>query len=196
MERDFEELKILFAQKHSSAPHRHIETVKKIPVLTFLKTGHTQTMIVFFITAFAIVFIDKLSSEKIRTSSSGFWILLACALYSALSKAYLLFRLNQVKPTQPVLKTITLLEQHRKLNMAMLTYGELLYTLVLSAGVYLYLQPVVPLLQKEHPYVIELALGAYILWAFIHTVFFKRKNLKTELEILEVHIQTLRSENS
>lgn len=195
MERDFEELKMMFAQKRSSVPNRQVTPVKEIQVLAFLKTGHIQTMIVFFVTAFAIVFIDKLSSEKIKTSSFGFWLLLCCALYYAFSKAYLLHRLNRVKPTQPVFQTIALLEQYKKLNVLVQTYGELLYAIVLSAGVYLYIQPIVPFLQKEHPYVMESVLGVYILWVCVYSLFFKRKKLKTELQILDTYIQTLKSEN-
>lgn len=194
METDFDELKIVFAQKQSPA-HWQKKTDNATPVLSGLKTGYAKTIFVFMLTAIAIVLVDRLNAQSISTSVNGFRILLVCALYYALSKAYLLYRLDRIKPTLPVLQAIQELERYKKLNTVALTYGELLYAIVLSIGVYLYIQALAPLLEKENPYVLNLVLGAYILWVAIHTLVIKRRHLKKELFVLETYIQTLRSEH-
>lgn len=193
METDFDELKIVFAQKQSSARWQK-KTDKATPVLSGLKTGYTKTIFIFLLTAIAIVLIDRLNSQSISTSVNGFRILLGCALYYALSKLYLIYRLERIKPTLPVLRAIQELERYKKLNTAVLTYGELLYAIVLSIGVCLYVQALAPLLEKENPYVLNLVLGAYILWVAIHTLVIKRKQLQKQLSVLETYINTLQTE--
>ncbi len=194
MERDFDELKAVFAQKRSSVPLWQHTSEKAIPVLSALKTGYVRTCVVFVLTAVAIVVVDKLSPPTVTTSAEGFRILLGCALYYALSNVYLLYRLGRIKPTLPVLQAIEQLERHKKLTIRMLTYGELFYTVVLSAGVYLYVQALMPLLEKEHPLVIPCVLSAYILWAACYTLLIRRRHLRKELRVLETYMQTLKSE--
>ena len=194
MERDFDELKTVFAQKRSPASLWQIKPEKAIPVLSALKTGYARTIFVFVMTAVAIVLADKLSSATVTTSAEGFRILLGCALYYALSKAYLLYRLGRVKPTLPVFQAIEQLERYKKLTTRMLTYGELPYAIVLSTGVYLYAQALMPLFEKENPLAIPCVLGVYILWAAFYTLVIRRRHLRNELCVLETYIQTLRSE--
>lgn len=192
MERDFDELKMAFSQKRTSVLHLSGKNEKGIPVLAALKTGYAKTILMFVMTALVIVLVDQLSSASIRTSAAGFRILLGCALYYALTKVYLLYRLGRVKPTLPVLQAIEQLERYQKLNTVMLSYGELLYAIVLSIGVYLYIKPLMPFFEKENPGIIPLVLGAYILWTVIYTLVIKRKQLRKELRIVEAYIQTLK----
>nr|WP_315152235.1 hypothetical protein [uncultured Flavobacterium sp.] len=199
MEKDFEELKTLFQQKKASVTlSKKVADQKAKDDIALLKKNHLKTIIVFIITAIAIIYIDRINAEKMVTSDYGFWILIGCSLYYALSKTYLLYRLNKVKPTQSVLQTIEQLEDYKKRNIWMHTYGEVLYVLVLGFGVYLYLRPVLDkfLLDKTGRTILCFwwVWGACIVWMIFYTFFIKRRRMKKDVAILEKYIQSIKSE--
>lgn len=199
MEKDFEELKTLFQQKKASVTlSQKVVDQKAKDDIALLKKNHLKTIIVFIITAIAIIYIDRINAEKMVTSDYGFWILIVCSLYYALSKTYLLYSLNKVKPTQSVLQTIEQLEDYKKRNIWMHTYGEVLYVLVLGFGVYLYLRPVLDkfLLDKTGRTILCFwwVWGACIVWMIFYTFFIKRRRMKKDVAILEKYIQSIKSE--
>lgn len=196
MEKDFEELKVLFQQKTASATlSQKVVEQKAKSHLSELKRNHYKTIILFVTTAIAIIWIDKISSEKMATSAYGFWILIGCSLYYAASKIYLLNRLNDIKPTESVLSTIQQLEKYKKLNIRMHTYGEIVYVLVLNFGVYLYLRPVLNkfLLDKTGHTILCFwwIWAACICWMIFYTFFIKRKRMKKDSSIIEKYITEL-----
>lgn len=199
MEKDFEELKTLFQQKKASITlSQKVVDQKTKNDIALLKKNHLKTIITFIITAIALIFIDKINSEKIETSAYGLCILIGCSVYYALSKTYLLYRLNKVKPTESVLQTIKQLENYKKLNIWMHTYGEVFYVLVLSCGVYLYLRPVLDkfLLDKTGRTILCFwwVWGTCIVWMIFYTFFIKRRRMKKDVAILEKYIQAIKSE--
>lgn len=199
MEKDFEELKTLFQQKKASVTlSQKVVDQKAKDDIALLKKNHLTTIIVFIITAIAILYIDSLNAQKLVTSDSGFWILIGCSVYYALSKTYLLYRLNKVRPTHSVLQTIEQLEDYKKLNIWMHTYGEVLYGLVLGFGVYLYLRPVLDkfLLDKTGRTILCFwwVWGACIVWMIFYTFVIKRRRMKKDVAILEKYIQSIKSE--
>lgn len=199
MEKDFEELKTLFQQKKASVTlSQKVVGQKAKDDIALLKKNHLKTIITFIITAVAIVYIDRINAQKLDTSDYGFWILIGCSLYYALSKTYLLYRLNKIKPTQSVLQAIEQLEGYKKLNIWMHTYGEVLYVLVLGFGVYLYLRPVLDkfLLDKTGRTILCFwwIWGAFIVWMIIYTFVIKRRRMKKDVNILEKYIQSIKSE--
>lgn len=199
MEKEFEELKALFQQKKPS-PTLSVKGIDKKAQgqLQQLKKNHFTNIATFIVTALAIVIIDNINAQKMQTSAYGFWILIGCAVYYALSKAYLLHKLNQIKPTATILQTIQKLETYKKLNIWFHTYGEVMYALVLGLGVYLYLRPVLDkfLLDKTGRTILCFwyIWGTLILWMLIHTFFIKRRRMKKEVRILETYIEVLKSE--
>ena len=200
MEKDFEELKTLFQQKKASVTlSRKVVDQKAKDAISLLKKNHLKTIVIFIVTAFALIFIDKVNSERMETSAYGFWILIGCSSYYASSKTYLLSRLSKVKPTQSVLQTIEQLEAYKKLNIWMHTYGEVLYVLVLGFGVYLYLRPVLDkfLLDKTGRTVLCFwwVWGGCILWMIFYTFVIKRRAMKKDVAILEKYIESIQSEN-
>lgn len=198
MEKDFEELKTLFRQRKASVTlSQKVVDQKAKNDLALLKKNHLKTIITFIITAIAIVVIDNINAQKVNTSRFGFWILIGCSLYYALSKTYLLYRLNKINPTQSVLQTITQLESYKKTNIWMHTYGEILYVLVLSFGVYFYLRPVLDrfLLDKTGHTILCFwwVWGACIVWMILYTFVIKRKRMKKDVAILDKYIQSIKS---
>lgn len=199
MEKDLEELKTLFQQKKASVTlSQKVVDQKNKDAIALLKKNHLKTIITFIITAIALVYIDKINSEKFATSACGFWVLIGCSLYYSFSKTYLFYRLNKIKPTQTVLQTIRELESYKKLNIWMHTYGEVLYILVLGFGVYLYLRPVLDtfLLDKTGHTILCFwwIWAACIAWMIFYTFVFKRRRMKKDLAVLEKYIQAIKSE--
>lgn len=199
MEKDFEELKTLFQQKKASVTlSQKVTGLKAKDEISLLKRNHLKTIITFIITTIALVFIDKLNSEKLETSAYGFWILMGCSLYYALSKTYLFYRLTKIKPTQTVLQTIKQSESYKKLNIWMHTYGEVLYVLVLGLGVYLYLRPVLDkfLLDKTGRTILCFwwVWGTCIVGMIFYAFFIKRRRMKKDVAILEKYMQSIKSE--
>ncbi len=198
MEKDFEELKTLFQQKKASVTlsQKEVELKAKTEI-GLLKKNHYQTILTFVLTSIAIIYIDTLNAEKMITSITGFWLLLGCALYYALIKSYLLYRLNEIKPTQSVLQTIHQLERYKKLNAWMATYGEIIYLLILSLGVYLYLQPVIIKFSLEEKKInilwIYSVFGAYFLWTVIYMLVIKRRQLQKDIRLLEKFLQSIKT---
>lgn len=199
MEKDFEELKTLFQQKKASVTlSQKVVDKKAKDDITLLKRNHLKTILIFILTALAIIYIDTLNVQKLETSVSGFWILMGCSLYYALSKTYLLYRLNKIKPTTSVLHAIKQLEEYKKLNILMHTYGEMLYVLVLGLGVYLYLRPVLDtfLLDKTGRTILCFwwVWGTYIAWMIVYTFVIKRRRMKKDVFILEKYSIAIKSE--
>ncbi|WP_281233759.1 hypothetical protein [Flavobacterium gelatinilyticum] len=199
MEKDFEELKTLFQQKKPSAAFSQKVVDQKVKDdISGLKINHLKTIITFIITPIALVYIDSLNAEKMDTSASGFWILIGCSLYYALSKTYLLYRLSKIRPIESVLETVKKLERYKKLNIWMHTYGEVLYVLILGFGVYLYLRPVLDkfLLDKTGRTILCFwwVWGICILWMFFYTFVIKRRRMKKDVAILEKYMQYIKSE--
>lgn len=196
MEKDLEELKILYRKKGISVKvSANSITDMSGSTLSFLRKDHLKNVFVFLSTALVLFYADRISASKITTSAWGFRILMGCAIYYALSKAYMYYRLGQIDPTQSVLQTIRKLEFYKKLNEVMMTYGELAYLSLISFGVYLYLQPIAPLFEKHNAVWIKLVWGTYVLWAVFNAFFIKRKKLRKEISLLENYIQTLISEH-
>lgn len=198
MEKEFEELKELFQHKKASTTlSAAIVDRKAKGQLWALKKNHIVNIATFIITAFAILMINHINSQKMETSDLGFWILIGCSLYYALSKAYLLHKLNQIKPGEAVLTAIQRLEAYKKLNIWFHTYGEVSYALVLGLGIYLYLRPVLDkfLLDKTGRTVLCFwwIWGACIIWMLIYTFVIKRKRMRKDIDLLEAYIQTLLS---
>lgn len=199
MEKEFKELKELFQQKKASVTLSPTIVSKKAKgQLHSLKKNHIINIATFLITAFAILFIDHINAQKMKTSSLGFWILIGCSVYYALSKAYLLYRLSHIKSTEPVLQSIQKLEAYKKLNIWFHTYGEVMYNLVLGFGVYLYLRPVLDkfLLDKTGRTILCFwyIWVTLILWMLFHTFFIKRRRMKKDVRILEDYITSLESD--
>ncbi len=199
MEKDFEELKMLFQQKRASITlSQKVVDRKTKDSMALLKRDHLKTIISFVLTAIAIIYIDKVSAQKLETSAYGFWILIGCSLYYAMSKTYLLYRLNAIKSTENVLQTIKRLENYKKLNIWMHTYGEVGYAMVLASGVYLYLRPVLDkfLLDKTGKTILCFwwVWGACLAWMICYTFIIKRRRMKKDVEILEKYIESIKSE--
>lgn len=199
MEKEFEELKELFQQKKTSVTLSTEVIDKKARYdLSQLKKNHIQNIITLLSTAIALVIINKINSQKMETSAWGLTILISCAIYYALSKTYLLHRLNAIKPTNSVLDTIIQLERYKKLNSFMHTYGEVVYILVLSGGVYLYLRPVLDKFLLDTTGRTILCFwwiwGALIVWMLFYTFVIKRKRMKKDIIILEGYLQSLKAD--
>lgn len=199
MEKDFEELKTLFQHKKASASlSEKVITQKAKDDIGLLKRNHIRTIITFILTAIAIIYIDTINTQKFATSPYGFWILIGCSLYYAISKIYLLRRLTRIKVTTSVLHTVKQLEAYKKLSIWMYTYGEILYVLVLALGVYLYLRPVLDkfLLDKTGRTIICFwwVWGSCMAWMIFYTFVVKRRRMKKDVTILEKYIQAIKSE--
>lgn len=164
-----------------------------------LKRNHVKNIITLLATAIALVFINKINSERMETSVWGLIILLGCSIYYAASKAYLLYRLRTIIPTKSVLQTIEKLEQYKKLNTFMHTYGEVLYVLVLSVGIYLYMRPVLDKFLLDTTGQTILCFwwiwGALIIWMLIYTFVIKRRRMKKDITILEDYLKLLRADD-
>lgn len=200
MEKEFEELKALFMQKKVSvALSTDFFDKKAKKDLSQLKKNHVKNIITLILTGAALVLINQINSEKMETSVWGLTIMLSCSVYYAASKTYLLFRLNAIKPTNSVLQAITQLERYKKLNTFMHTYGEVLYSLVLSLGVYLYLRPVLDKFLLDTTGRTILCFwwiwSALIAWMLFYTFVIKRRRMRKDIIILESYIQSLRSDD-
>ena len=78
------------------------------------------------------------------------------------------------------------------------TYGELMYVLVLSVGVYLYLRPVLDKFLLDTTGRTILCFwwiwGALIVWMLFYTFVIKRRRMRKDIIILEDYLQTLRAD--
>lgn len=199
MEKDFEELKALFQHKKASLTlSQKVVRGKAADDLLLLKKNHFITIITFLITVIALSVIDKINSQQIAVSAAGFWILICCSLYYACSKSYMLYRLNKIKPAQSVLHAVGELENYKKLNIWMHTYGEVLYVLAVCCGVYLYLRPVLDkfLLDKTGRTIFCFwwVWSACIAWMIVYTFVIKRRRMKKETKLLEKYVKAIKSE--
>lgn len=201
MDKEFEEMKGLFQQKKASVTlsTEGIQIKAKHDILK-LRRNHIANIITFLSTAFVLIVIDKINSVKMETSASGLFILMTCSVYYALSKTYLLFRLNAIKPTHSVLQTIEKLEQYKKLNSFIHTYGEMMYTLVLSVGIYLYINPVMDIIllnnREEAIIWIWSIWGGLIVWLLFYNFVIKRRRMRSDIRMIENYLQALKTDGS
>ena len=198
MDKDLEELKNIFGQGDQQlAKDFSFSKTNASQSLTKLKKDQLKMLITFIITAAAIIYIDFVSSQKIETSRTGFYILLGCTIYYAALQYFLFKKLNAINPTLPVRESIEQIENYKKFNRFFQTYGELIYVIILSFGVYIYFQPILIHLSIGAPnrYLkyLKLIFFAYLAWAFVNTFIIKRKRLKKETAILEKYISQLRN---
>lgn len=198
MDRDLEAIKALYMQKKIVLPS-NIQRLKNEGQthLKKLKNAHIKTVFTFIATAAAICYIDHVSAAKLPMSVSGFWILVGCALYYAASRLYLLRQLNSISPAQPALTVMEQLVSYKKLNGFLSIYGEIVYVLILSIGVYLYVMPILLFMDKSfsNNYIngVKLIWFMYIGWVLLHTFYFKRRRLKAETAIIENYLQSLKA---
>ncbi len=198
MDKDLESLQALYIQKKMMLPSGTQQLKKEGENhLKKLKDAHVKTVFTFVATAAAIWYVDYVSAAKLATSASGFWILVGCALYYAASRLYLIRQLNAISPAQPALKVMEQLGSYKKLNSFLATYGEILYVVILSIGVYLYLMPILLYMTNSIPlkyiHLLKFVWFIYIGWVLLHTFYFKRKRLKSETAIIENYLQSLKA---
>lgn len=199
MEKEFEELKELFQNKKTSTSiSSEVMDKKANHDLLQLKKNHLKNIFMFITTAVVLIIINKINMGRIDISYSGFAILLGCAIYYAISKIFLLNRLNAINPTNDVLQTIRQLERYNKLNKIMHTYGEIIYLLVLNAGVYIYIRPVLDKIfldiSVKSTLFLILIWGSVILWMLFHTFCIKRRRMKKDIVIIESYLHSLETE--
>ena len=196
MDKELEELKNIFGQGDAKLSNDFsFSKTNARQSLSQLKNYQLKMLFTFIITAAAIIYIDFVSSQKIETSRPGFYILLGCTFYYAATRYFLFKKLNAINPSLPVLESIEEIENYKKINQFFLTYGEIIYVIILSLGVYLYLQPILIDLSNGAPnkYLkfLKFIWLAYLAWAFVNTFIIKRKRLKKETAILEKYMSQL-----
>lgn len=198
MDKEIESLQSLYVQKKMVSPG-DTQQVKKEGAnhLKKLKDAHLKTVFVFVATAAAIWYADHVSATKLTTSVTGFWIMISCALYYAASRLYLLRQLNAISPAQPALRVMEQLGAYKKLNNFFATYGEMVYVVILSIGVYLYLMPILLYMTTTIPvkfiHLLKFIWFIYIGWALVHTFYVKRKRMKAETVVIDNYIQLLKA---
>ena len=190
------ELKSLFQQKSDTKNAISSTAIKQKATneIEALKKKTFKQYFLFLTTAVAITFIHSVSSKTIVTSKLGFAILLGCSLYYALSKVYLNVKLSKIKPIQSVKENIQFVLQYSKLATLFSIYLEFIYAIVLSIGVYLYMQPIIEVNstpKNSFPFLAKLVWVLYLVWAFIHTFIIKRKALVKEEKTLTEIIRNL-----
>lgn len=199
MDKELEELKNIFGQGDPQlAKNFRFSKTNASNSLGQLKKDQMKMLATFILNAAAIIYIDFVSGQKIETSRPGFYILLGCTIYYASLQFFLFKKLNAINPSLPVVASIKQLENYKKINQFFQIYGELIYVIVLSFGVYLYIQPILLHLSNGAPskYLeyFKFIWFAYLAWAFVNTFYIKRKRLKKETAILEKYINQLGKE--
>lgn len=199
MDKELEELKNIFGQGDPQlAKNFRFSKTNASNSLGQLKKDQMKMLATFILNAAAIIYIDFVSGQKIETSRPGFYILLGCTIYYASLQFFLFKKLNAINPSLPVVASIKQLENYKKINQFFQIYGELIYVIVLSFGVYLYIQPILLHLSNGAPskYLeyLKFIWFAYLTWAFVNTFYLKRKRLKKETAILEKYINQLGKE--
>jgi hypothetical protein len=201
MDKELDDLKKVYSlDKHGLSNDFTFSKANSVNELGKLKKEQLKMVFTFLFTASIIVYVDYVSSQKMETSRPGFYILLGCAIYYAATKFFLFQKLGSIDASLPVLKCIAQVEAYKKLNQFFYTYGELLYVIILSFGVYLYLQPILIHLSGLNPtkYLefLKFIWIAYLGWAVFNTFYLKRKCLKKETNILETYLRQLSSDPS
>ena len=199
MDNELEELKNLYGkEKLKLTPGFNFEKTGAVNEMANLKKEQLKMVFTFILTAVIIIYVDYVSFKKMETSRLGFYVLLSCSTYYAAYKYFLYRKLRAINPALPVLKLIEQVESYKKTNRFFATYGEMLYVIVLSFGVYLYLQPILIHLTDGPPNkyfkFLKFIWFAFLVWAFINTFIIKRKKLKKETEVLEKYLSQLRND--
>lgn len=199
MDKELEEFKKLYGQNEQNLSSGfRLASTKANAAITILKKGQLKMLFTFMVTAAAIIYVDYVSSQKIETSKPAFYLLLGCAIYYAATKFFLFTKLSRIDPTLPVLKSIRQVESFKKLNQFFATYGEMLYAVVMSVAVYLYLQPILIHLDNGSPnkylQFFKFIWPAFLAWAFYYTFFIKRRQLRKDTAMVENYLQQLRGE--
>lgn len=159
-----------------------------------MKQSQVKQFVLYLLTLIAIVLINRYISGVITTSEPGYYILLGCALYYTVLKLFLLTRLQTIRLSESVTETIRQIKVSRNYNQHLLLYAEWIYSCVLSAGVYLYLQPVFEKMLYSHPereYIIYLVMLAYLLWTSFYAFYIKRREIRRDLKRLESLLEQL-----
>lgn len=195
MDKELEDLKTMYGATTPTIPEGFKFSVgKSNEALRRLKFFQLKTMVVFVLTAAAIIGIDVINSTAIETSRAGFWILLGCALYYAATRYYLYQKLNAVDASLPVLAAVAALQKYERLNRFFHTWGELLYVAALSVGVYLYLQPVlVHTASGQYLHGAKWIGIAYLLWVAYYSFVVKQRRWKKETAMLDKYIAQLQA---
>ncbi|MDI9339655.1 MAG: hypothetical protein QM534_03710 [Sediminibacterium sp.] len=161
-----------------------------------MKQAQVKQFVLYLITLFAIMLVDRSITGVISTSKAGYYILLGCALYYVFLKLFLLARLQTIRLSDSVTETVRKVKASRRFRQYVLMYAEWLYSSVLSVGVYLYLQPVFEKMVYTDPdreYVVYLVMLSYLAWASFYTFYIKRREIKRELQHLDSIMAQLNS---
>lgn len=190
------ELKSLYQQKKETKNNISVTEIKQNATheIEALKKKNFKQYFLFLATAVAITFIHSVSSKTIVTSKLGFGILLSCSLYYAISKVYLNHKLSKISPLNSAKENLEMLVNYSKLVSFVSTFLEFIYAVVLSMGVYLYMQPIIDANSASDnyfPLLAKLVWILYLIWAFIYTFIIKRKALVKEQKTLTEIIRNL-----
>lgn len=161
-----------------------------------MKQTQVKQFVLYLMTLFAIILVDRSITGVISTSKAGYYILLSCALYYVFLKLFLLARLQTIRLSDSVTETVRKVKASRRFRQYVLMYAEWLYSCVLSVGVYLYLQPVFEKMVYTDPdreYVVYLVMLSYLAWASFYTFYIKRREIKRELQHLDSIMAQLNS---
>ncbi|VXB83966.1 conserved membrane hypothetical protein [Flavobacterium sp. 9AF] len=194
---NFNELKSLYQQKKETKNNISSTEIKQNAThkIEVLKKKNFKQYFLFLATAVALVFINNISSKTIETSKLGFGILLSCSLYYAISKVYLNQKLSKISPLNSAKENLESLVNYSKLVTFVSIFLEFIYAVVLSIGVYLYMQPIIEANSASgnyFPLLAKLVWVFYLIWAFIYTFIIKRKEVTKEKKIIECMIQSLK----
>lgn len=161
-----------------------------------MKQTQVKQFVLYLMTLFAIILVDRSITGVISTSKAGYYILLGCALYYVFLKLFLLACLQTIRLSDSVTETVRKVKASQRFRQYVLMYAEWLYSCVLSVGVYLYLQPVFEKMVYTDPdreYVVYLVMLSYLVWASFYTFYIKRREIKRELQHLDSIMAQLNS---
>jgi hypothetical protein len=185
MNSELDQYKNLWRQKQASRLSPASELLTKAGTLAaMLRKKQMKQILVFAVTAITVIYTHLVSSQKIETSQAGFCILLGCSLYYTSTRLFVYMQLRRIRLTDTALEVLQRIKKYNRINQFLLTEGQLIYVIILSTGVYLYLLPVIGVLHRnlspEYISYIKWVWITYILWAVYHTFYIKRKEARQE----------------
>lgn len=161
---------------------------------------HVKSVVLFVLTALALVAIDRVNATTLTTSGTGLTLLVGCAGYYAFSRLYLWRRLRGIDTTASVHDAIRRLSAYQRLNIWMHTWGEVWYTFVLMAGVYIYLQPVMAQYLQHAgghgPLYLAMILAAWGVWVVVHVFVIKQKYLRRDTAVIARYQASLQDDDA
>lgn len=198
MNSDLDQYKSLWGKKQASRLIPATDLLTKAGNLTSaLRKKQKNQVFSFAFTTLAIIYTHWISSQKTETSQTGFFILLTCSLYYTLTRFFLYRLLVKIKLTAKTLEMLRKIKKYNQINQFLLTEGQLIYVIVLSTGVYLYLRPIVQLMHLNlapgHLGYLNWVWICYILWIIYHTFFIRRKEAREEEAKIRDLISSLES---